>query len=260
MSTLDYRILLIGGICILAIVAALFAPPIAQDLNYHLFSDTHTYFGIPHFWNTVSNAPFLLVGAYGLYKLTHNKLNVAVELRAALYIFYTGVFFVGLGSGYYHLNPNNVTLVWDRLPMTIGFMALFCLVIAEYIAVKPAKALLAPLILGGIASVAYWYITETHQQGDLRPYALVQFLPMLVIPLILLTYKHPFNHAKGYWWLITCYGAAKLLEHFDPQIHGLLGFMSGHALKHAIAALGIGLFTQHLITRITIDQTPQATQ
>lgn len=252
----DRRLLLIIGLCLAAIIVAFCAPPIAQDPHYHLFSDQHTLFGIPHFWNTISNLPFLAVGVIGLVKLARNDLNVMPELNVALGIFYGGIFFVGLGSGYYHLAPNNITLVWDRLPMTIGFMALFCVVIAEYIAIKPAKALLVPLVLGGAASVVYWYITESKLQGDLRPYALVQFLPMLIIPLILLTYKHPFNHARGYWWLIACYVGAKLLEHFDPQVHAFLGFMSGHALKHIIAALGIGLFTQHLARRTALEEDP----
>lgn len=249
MLKLDYRTALIFGLCLISVIAASLLPAIAQDPSYHLFSDSVTLWGIPHFWNTVSNLPFLYVGAMGYIKLNQSKLNVSNELSLALRIFYAGVFFVGVGSGYYHLNPNNVTLVWDRLPMTIGFMALFSVVIAEYISIKTAKALLPPLIFAGVLSVAYWYISESNHQGDLRPYALVQFLPMLVIPVILLSYKHPFEHAKGYWLLIACYGMAKVLEHFDPQIHSALAIMSGHALKHAIAALGIGLFTFHLETR-----------
>jgi hypothetical protein len=33
-------------------------------------------------------------------------------------LFFAGVTAVGFGSSYYHLNPNDATLVWDRLPVS----------------------------------------------------------------------------------------------------------------------------------------------
>lgn len=34
--------------------------------------------------------------------------------------FYIGVAAVGFGSSYYHLEPNDARLVWDRLPVSIS--------------------------------------------------------------------------------------------------------------------------------------------
>ena len=42
-----------------------------------------------------------------------------------------------------------------------------------------------------------------------------------------------------YWWLSFFYLLAKVLEHFDDQIYSMLGFISGHSLKHIAAALGL---------------------
>lgn len=243
---LDYRAILILAMGVATIIGFLFIPAIPQNTNYHLFSDQNTIMGIPHFWNTISNLPFIWFGVVGLIKTYNGHLHIQRALYPILSIFYAGILCVGLGSGYYHLNPNNLTLVWDRLPMTIGFMALVCVVVADYISVNAANKMVTPLVLLGVLSVGYWYITESMSQGDLRPYALVQFLPMLIIPVILLTYQHPYTSAKGYWLLIACYFVAKLLEHFDAQIHTALGIMSGHPLKHLIAAAGIALFTHHL--------------
>ncbi|MDX2451413.1 hypothetical protein [Desulfosarcina sp.] len=39
-----------------------------------------------------------------------------------------------------------------------------------------------PLSVVGILFVLYWYFTEKTGVGDLRPYVLAQFLPMIVIP------------------------------------------------------------------------------
>ena len=38
---------------------------------------------------------------------------------------------VAIGSSYYHWKPSNSRLVWDRLPMTVGFMSLVAVVISE---------------------------------------------------------------------------------------------------------------------------------
>ena len=99
--------------------------------------------------------------------------------------------------------------------------------------------LLLPLLVAGIASVCYWHYTEARGMGDLRPYALVQFLPMLLIPLILLMFKPAFTSGWGYWLLMLGYVLAKILEHFDAGVYAVLSFLSGHSLKHVAAALGV---------------------
>jgi hypothetical protein len=155
-------------------------------------------------------------------------------------LLFIGVSLVAFGSGYYHLEPNNETLVWDRLPMTIAFMSLFAILLSEFIEVKLGKGLLFPLLLVGMGSVFYWYWGEMHGEGDLRAYALVQFLPMLMIPFLLLTFKAHYTQIRGYWILLFCYLLAKVFEHFDREIYTLLGqVISGHSLKHMVAALGM---------------------
>ncbi len=103
------------------------------------------------------------------------------------------------------------------------------------------KALLYPLLIVGIASVFYWEHTEIKGAGDLRLYALVQFLPMLIIPVILLLFRPRFTLVSGYWWLLLAYLLAKVFEHFDAQIFSALSFISGHSIKHIAAAIGVYL-------------------
>lgn len=221
-------------------VVFLTTQPIAQDAAYHDFSDTCSVFGIPNFWNVVSNLLFLFVGVAGLYKLrAGHSLKYIEEIKVAYTLLFLGVMLVAFGSAYYHIRPNNMTLVWDRLPMTVAFMALFSIIIAEFISVRIGKLLLFPLIVTGIISVFYWYYTETLGVGDLRLYIIVQFLPILIIPLILLSFRSRFTHVGGYWVLLLAYGAAKLFEYFDAQIFNVLGIISGHSLKHVVAALGV---------------------
>ncbi len=230
----------ISLISILGVIAVLMLDPIAQDSQYHLFEDQRAIAGIPNFWNVVSNLPFLVVGVVGLYNILRSQnARVVVDIKAAYILLFVGVSLVAFGSGYYHLWPSNETLVWDRLPMTIAFMALFAVIIAEFVSVRAAKFSFWPLIVFGVFSVVYWHITETNGEGDLRLYVLVQFLPMMVIPLILLFFKSKFTNTIGYWLLLCAYIFAKAFEHYDEAIYTFLPFISGHSLKHIIAALGV---------------------
>lgn len=224
-----------------AIVGLASQDRISQDLAYHAFVDYRTIITIPNFWNVLSNLPFLIVGLLGLYKLlfTHN-LNILSEIKSAYTLLFFGVSLVAFGSGYYHLSPSNNTLVWDRLPMTIAFMAMFSIIIAEFINIKLGKWLLWPLLIAGVTSVIYWHFTELQDMGDLRFYAFIQFFPMLAIPVILICFQSRFSHLNGYWILIVCYFLAKVFEHFDKDIYNLLGLtISGHSIKHLVAALGL---------------------
>ena len=223
--------------------------PIAQPIVYHNFADQNSYFNIPNFFDFISNLPFIIVGLLGLYHLNCGHLQILSTLKVAYYIFFIGVTLVGFGSAFYHFWPDNATLVWDRLPMTIAFMALFSFVIGEFISQKIAHKLLYPLLLIGLFSVVYWAWSESQGVGDLRIYILVQFIPMVVMPIIILTFKSSFTHTQGYWFLLLAYLMAKLLEHFDVEVYAFLGLISGHSLKHLAAALGIYLFLRSLKER-----------
>jgi hypothetical protein len=190
-------------VTLIAMIGLTSVAPIAQDINYHNFADTRDVFHVSNFWNVVSNAPYFVVGLYAFYKLFLLKsLEILDELKIAYVLFFTGVTLVAFGSGYYHLNPSNETLLWDRLPMTIAFMALFSFVIAEFFSIKLGQVLLYPLLLLGMASVFYWFLSELENAGDLRAYALVQFLPMIIMPILFLFFRASFSLISGYWYLL----------------------------------------------------------
>lgn len=234
------RLIVIGLLGAIAVIALALQPPIPQDPAYHAFVDTRDFAGIPNFWNVISNLPFLLFGIWGLYAMCQRELpGLLPALRPAFFVFFIGTALVALGSGYYHLQPNNETLVWDRLPMTIAFIAFFSIIIGEHIDVRLARRLLWPLIIIGIVSVLYWHITESRGHGDLRPYAAVQFLPVIFIPLMLWLLPSRFNSTHYFWLVIATYALAKVLEFFDGGTYELLHVISGHSLKHVMAALGV---------------------
>lgn len=231
--TAAYKVLLLIAVVAAATGGLLLIDPIPQDPAYHRFADARTIFGIPNFWNVASNLPFLLAGALGLLQ---SRRIAWPDLATHYRVLAVAVAAVAFGSGWYHLSPSIPALVWDRLPMTVAFMALLSAVIADRISWLAGRALLWPLVVAGIASIAWWVRTEGAGAGDLRPYALVQFLPMLLIPLMLLMWRGEGLSSRRLWMALGAYVLAKVAEHFDAALFAATG-MGGHALKHALAAL-----------------------
>ncbi|MBU1054240.1 MAG: ceramidase domain-containing protein [Proteobacteria bacterium] len=115
-----------------AIVGLLFVEPIPQDPGYHQFQDSKLILTIPNFRNVVSNIAFFIVGVLGVIKLRETeRLKIIPDIKFVYYCLFSGMILVAFGSGFYHIRPDNQTLVWDRLPMTIIFMALFSIVIVR---------------------------------------------------------------------------------------------------------------------------------
>ena len=252
-AIINPRIILLLLSSLITGLVIILVPHVSQDPAYHNFADQRYISGIPHFWNVVTNIPFILLGITGFFKIQKQELpGILPDLFRAYLAFFMGLVLTGLGSGYYHLDPSNSTLVGDRMAITISFMSFFVLIFGESISTKTASRLLAPLLLFGLASVVYWNITEKIGTGDLRFYALVQFLPMLLIPLMLLLYGSCLSSRRWILAIILVYGAAKIAEIYDHQIYELIGF-SGHSLKHLIAAFGAFLFLKGLEVRKPIN-------
>ncbi len=234
---------LLLALSVTAFAIAWWLPPIPQDPAYHHFADQRTLLGVAHFWDTLSNLAFLAVGILGVRQVMTGGLAGGLpELRSGYLIFFLGVALIAGGSGYYHLHPTNERLVWDRLPIAISMMAFFAVVIGERIGASYGRRLLWPLVVAGIAAVVYWGITEARGSGDLRPYALVQFLPMLLIPVILMLFASRFSREAYLWATLLAYAASKGAELQDATVFHFLGGLSGHTLKHLLAAGSAGLF------------------
>jgi hypothetical protein len=162
LPTRQSRIWLLAGVAAAGILARPFLPPLIQPQSYHRFADDRTFFGVPNFFNVVSNAGFLLVGLAGLRLIwsKHAKNDASrfaePQEKWPYTVFFVGVCATCFGSSYYHWRPNDETLVWDRLPMTVAFMSLLAATVAERIDVRLGPRLLWPLVIAGIASVCWW--------------------------------------------------------------------------------------------------------
>ena len=220
--------------------------PFGQNPNYHQFADRRAFFGVPNFFDVMSNIPFLLVGVAGMRFSLGTRL---ASLRAAWFTFFAGVAIVSAGSAYYHWNLTNQTLVWDRLPMTIGFMGLFVALLAEYVSARLSRFLLVPALLLGFSSVLYW-----HWFDDLRFYYWIQLIPLLMVPAVMLLFRPKYSHQWLLLLALALYVLAKISETYDQEIFAFnLNHFSGHSLKHVLAAFGCFSVLVMLNTRKPVD-------
>ncbi len=233
------RIHLLIGVTAAGVIAAAVWPPIPQDPAYHEFADRRALAHVPYGLNVLSNVGFLLAGAWAFIRTARSPL-VGWE-RGAGWIFAIGLVLTGLGSAWYHWAPSNATLVWDRLPLSALFPTVLAVTIGDRVSRAAGGALLAPLVLGAVASVLYWARFD-----DLRPYVLAQFLPMLLIPLMLVLFPGRRPTAPLIWGVVT-YAVGKVAELSDGRIFALGGVVSGHTIKHVLAAAAALLIVRWLV-------------
>lgn len=237
-------------------------PRIPQPLQYHDFADQRACFGMDNCLDTASNALFVLAGLAGLYFLRSTRKGHAgehpaatqrpfrsdagrrtfIEPREALpyRLFFLATILIGLGSGYYHLDPDNSRLMWDRAAIALAFMAWFVAILCERVSLTAGLRLLPALFAAALGSVIYWGWSEARGIGDLRAYGLMQLYPMLLTPLLLWLYPPRYSGDRDILAVIGLYLLALLCDLSDRPVFALTGgFVSGHTLKHMIAALAI---------------------
>jgi hypothetical protein len=253
------KVVILALVTAVIIVASVLVNPVPQDQQYHQFADQRNYFDIPNTLNVTTNLFFALIGFAGLYFLCIRRSLIVVDSIFAVYItFFAALAAVAPGSAYYHWMPDNQSLVWDRLPMTLAFMSFFTIILAERLSLKFARIIFLPLIIVGVLSIVYWHRSELAGNGDLRPYGLVQFLPMLLIPMILLMFEEKFTRVRAIWWFLGWYLVAKIFEILDEQVFESLALISGHSLKHLGAGIGCFIYLRYLQTRSLIGSENQA--
>jgi hypothetical protein len=226
------------GVTLAVIAAALLAPRTAQPLAYHNFADQRRWLGIANFGDVASNVAFAIVGVWGLLVLLGapgRVVFVDTRERWPYVIVFAGMILVAIGSAYYHLAPDNDRLVWDRLPMALVFMSLVAAMVAERVSVRAGLTILPLLLAVGIASVWQWHRSEVHGTGDLRFYVAVQAYAIVTL-LVILPMPPRYTRSSDLLVVVGFYVLAKLLETFDRAVFSAGHMVSGHTLKHLVAA------------------------
>ena len=236
---MNLRIGLLVAFTLLSVGAAVLLPAVPQPLDYHHFADTREAFGIRNFLDVVSNLAFAVAGVAGLVVTLRPRTSFAHASERWPYgVFFVGVLLTAVGSAYYHLAPDNETLFWDRLPMTIGFMSLLSAQIVDRINSRLGVALLVPLLLVGMAPVVYWIVTERAGRGNVVPYAALQAYSVVILVALAATHPSRYTRGSAIYGVFAAYVLAKVFEHFDRELLAIGGIVSGHSVKHIAAAIG----------------------
>lgn len=231
--------IVLAGVAVATVVLLL--PLIPQPQSYHDLADTRVILGIPCFGDVATHVLYLAVGLIGLWWVwsgVHGRRPEMFAKPAEAWnyaAFFLGFTLTAFGSTWYHLNPCDSTLYWDRLAMSITFVAFFAVMIAERISLR-ASLVVLPIAEGiALACITYWRLG-----GDLRFYfGLVQGYPMLAIVLMMLLFRPRYSHSEFFWWMFATYALAVVFEQLDRPIYELTGVVSGHNLKHVCVAGGI---------------------
>jgi len=217
---------------------------------YRTFIDERELAGIPFFWNVVSNLPLLAAGAWGLYVVAHADARAFIEPaeKWSYGACFAAVGFAGIGSTYFHLAPDADRLMWDRLPIALGFMALLAGVIGDRRGAQASLHALAPLLVAGATSVFYWRWSMLRGSENIVPYAIVQYGALAAI-MLHGALRSRYTRRFDLFVVAAIYGAAKIAEMLDRPIYALAGSLSGHTLKHVLAAVAVGYLVRMLQLR-----------
>jgi hypothetical protein len=225
-----------------------------QPLDYHHFADQRGAFGVANFLDVVTNVAFLLAGLAGLVVVFSGRACFEFPGERWPYaVFFLGVLLTAAGSAWYHLAPNNESLFWDRLPMTIAFMGLVSSQIVDRVGVRAGLALLVPMLLVGMGSVVYWIATERMGAGNVLPYGILQGYSVVVLLLMATLHRSRYTRGNDVYFIFGWYVLAKVLETLDAQVLAYSHVVSGHSLKH-VAAAAAGLVACRMLLRRTLAE------
>jgi hypothetical protein len=206
------------------IIVALFYGPISQPQEYHDFADDREILGVPNALDVMSNLAIIYPGVVGLAFIHESRNRSQVS----------GMILTFAGSVWFHLDPTDSTMLWDRLGMSVVIGSCISLLIHDMWDRNLAAKIHLPIIIASIVSVLWWPVFD-----DLRVYFIVKHHPFILFPIFLLCGRRIYDKVSGYYWGLSMFLLATIFEFADQQIFEITGIISGHTLKHIAAGIGL---------------------
>lgn len=224
---------------VVLVLIALLAPAVVWPVHEHSFIDTRSWWGIPNTMDVLSNAAFAVVGTWGLWRLGHwsHAHRTAVADKPVLYgsalIVGLGLWFTTVGSGIFHWEPNAAGLAVDRMGMSVIFAGLLGMAVAQHISERAGLVtMVMVLTLAPVAAAVAWFT------GNATPWGVVQYGGMLLLLALVLTSSHADRAVLIK--VLLMYSLAKACEMADEAVWQFTnGLLSGHTLKHLVAAIAV---------------------
>jgi hypothetical protein len=218
------------------IIVALFYGPISQPQEYHDFADDREILGVPNALDVMSNLAIIYPGVVGLAFIheSRNRSQVSEDEISIQITLFSGMILTFAGSVWFHLDPTDSTMLWDRLGMSVVIGSCISLLIHDMWDRNLAAKIHLPIIIASIVSVLWWPVFD-----DLRVYFIVKHHPFILFPIFLLCGRRIYDKVSGYYWGLSMFLLATIFEFADQQIFEITGIISGHTLKHIAAGIGL---------------------
>lgn len=196
-------------------IAALIRIPLPA--TYHDFADHSVVGGLHNFGDVASNLAFLAAGLFVFAKAR----------KAAEYWLAASLCLACAGSWYYHLRPDDLRLLADRLPIATACAGMAAIVLYDReTRTGLVYAAVASLVCMAAAGHAYW-------TGNQAIWVAAQIYVLLLLVIAAVTRPEMRAAAIATFAL---YVGAKVFEGLDHEVQHLTGIVSGHTIKHVLAA------------------------
>ncbi|MEN9842198.1 MAG: hypothetical protein RLZZ612_27 [Pseudomonadota bacterium] len=236
------------------LILAIGLPPVVLPDHYHAFVDTRSCWGIPNAMDVLSNGAFAVVGVWGLRRLWHlwqashahpSTIAQAPVLFGAALMLSLGLCFTAVGSGIFHWQPTTAGLALDRMAMSVIFAGLLGMAVAQHISERAGLVTMAVMVsLAPLAAAVAWF------SGNASPWGVVQYGGMLLLLTLMFASQGPSRLVLVK--VLVLYGIAKGCEMADDTLWALThGLVSGHTLKHLVAAIAVMPMWEMLVYRAT---------
>ena len=224
---------LLLAVAALAALAALL-PATGLPAGYHDFAVQRTLLGLPHALDELSNLPFAVMGAWGLWWLRRVPLDrLGTAQRGLAGLFFIGLIATAFCSSGYHLDPHDAGLCIDRVGMSLAFAGLLGLAAADRIGTRAGVALAALVAVAAPATALVAWLG-----GNMTPWAVLQGGGLVLLAALALRRPQPRALGFSIIGVIAFYAVAKALELADAPVFALTQqLISGHSAKHLVAAL-----------------------
>lgn len=224
---------------LLLAVAALAAlavslPAMRLPAGYHELADQRSLLGLPHALNVLSSLAFVVAGVSGWRVLRRAAPQPQHRVQRELAgLFLGGLILAGACSAIYHADPGDASLGIDRLGMSLAFASLLGLAAADRVSARAGIALALFVALAAPAAV----LTAV-ASANMMPWTVLQAGGLGLVTVLALRRPHADALALPLLAVVGLYVLAKLAELGDDAVFAAThGLVSGHTIKHLLAAL-----------------------
>lgn len=229
-------LVLLAALTLAALVGLLAWGPVPLDAGTHRYADQRDWLGLPNAGNVLANLPLLLVALWGWHATLAS--GWPARLRRAWAGFHACAVGGSAIAAIYHVAPTATGYVLAQMAMSAAFVLLTLGMLAERVhagiggrpvattATLVGAATLAALASGSVGDGAV----------DLRPFLLLQLIPVLLIPAGALSLPGAHTRPSDWLLMLVAYVAAQAFDVADAAIHAATGWIGGHALMHLALA------------------------